>query len=216
MVCHTMGMTDRQIHQVTDEPEVRFLPAPPHFVVREVFLGYNSEANPGPAFVVSAKARVPGHRRLEANIDFASRAGRRVITQLRISEPDPDNPSPAGVTFQALRALPLSMVQREVDALLANYQAGGRIPSTEVDRVRRRPGRTRRSPEFYLPFAVDYARSSSRAPVRDLARKHHVAVATMREYIRMARRHGLLTTEGKGRTGGHLTGKAWRMRSQSG
>jgi hypothetical protein len=77
----------------------------------------------------------------------------------------------------------------------------------------RRPGRRGRPDLFYAGFAWRYVMllgDGSTNPVRDLAAElrafgHDYTDTQVRDYIAEARRRGLLTKSGRGRSGGQLT-----------
>jgi hypothetical protein len=171
-----------------------------------------------------AQVRIKGHRRLEATVDFVSRFGRRVVSEVVIRAPSGTDHLPSdGITVEALRSVRLGTVQGEVAEILARAEREGRIPKRLVDgfRERPRPGRRSRDRREYAALCAMYVEHlGSRTPLRDLV--HELGPgwteAGVRALLNRARNFDppLLTRSEKGKAGGELTDAAKELLGRKG
>jgi hypothetical protein len=111
------------------------------------------------------------------------------------------------IDWRTLRALRLDQVEREVDQLITDEVASGRLGG---DALRSVGARARKAPtprEQYAQAAAQYVRlcGKSKSPLRDLAAQLHISYSAARDDIREARRLGFLTKTARGVRGGQLT-----------
>jgi hypothetical protein len=156
---------------------------------------------------LSVRVRIPEHRHLEGRLQFDSWDGTRRLWNLQIVNPSPDQRS-TEVTSEALRALPLGRVYRELDEMIA--RDSGVSPSarrlTKGFRESPRPGKRQRPRAQYAAVAAEYVKHlGERAPVRVTADRLGYSESTIRAVLNKARRFGLLTETDQGRAGGRLT-----------
>lgn len=126
-------------------------------------------------------------------------------------------PPNTDITWRLMRAIPIETLQREVDETIRRFQndeTGGSALARELEeRFRTRPGRRRRYTK------VDYARLAQHyvelcdtgEPTRLLAEELHLSRSRVRDLLSLARRHGVLTTNGRGSYGGELTDEARKL-----
>jgi hypothetical protein len=126
------------------------------------------------------------------------------------------SPIPAGgVTTSVLRGVSTTALY---DALgkdnASTFTLGLRQLDPDQDFLNTpRPGRRGRGDLFYALWAERYVAkcATTRTPYPELAAEHHYEVRTIRDFVQVARRRGLLVVGSQGRAGGRLTPKAKKL-----
>jgi hypothetical protein len=119
---------------------------------------------------------------------------------------------PNGITTRLLRAISLGDLERTVQEQLRHLLDGRWKDSTATRAVENKfkPGQHgRREDGYYAVWAKRYidCLGTTTSPIADLARRHRLKPAQVRDRIREARVRGLLTETTRGRSGGTLTDK---------
>jgi hypothetical protein len=140
---------------------------------------------------------------------------------------------PGGLTRNVLRAVHLRDLREAVRVAVAQVRRDTEIaiedgvitegdpastwdPPEVFEQWGRRPGRAGRPDLYYAEMASQYVEllaGGTRAPVRELAERHHLSGAQLRGILHAARQRGLLTAAPAGKSGGRLTAKAKRILS---
>jgi hypothetical protein len=154
---------------------------------------------------------LPGWR-----IDLLMRAqDMRQIIDLRVS-PLTDVPV-EGITRRALDRISLGAIVDTTKAALLESESAEFHMSPALRRSltkalvqNPRPGRRGLPDRYYAAMAADYVSAvvNGSEGVPDLAARHHISVARMRNLLVVARTKGLLTAAPPGRVGGELTTRA--------
>lgn len=161
--------------------------------------------------------------------------GQLTVGEFAIKPADPDAVPAEGVTSTLLRQVRVTKVVEDarqaiqaisqMTTLSAELDADGEITDLGfrpfgalypelgdlAAALPSRPGRGGHEDEFYVPWAVAYAKklaTLSRSPIKDIAADHSLDASQVRDLIHEARRRDLLTPVDKGRAGGKLTDKA--------
>jgi hypothetical protein len=168
------------------------------------------------ALQVQVEAKIPGHehRHLRVTVWFVTRSEQRVPLQVAIHPTQSDLLPSNGINYEALRAVQLGAIQRELSELLTAEVEGGWVPAEIVEGFRSnpRPGSRGRPHREYAAVAAMYVRllGTSKTPLRALVDElgPGYTAAAVRAMLNRARKHGLLTSAPSGRAGGELTEKA--------